>query len=104
MLQYIMSVSRFAHCIKVMYRDRIGGFATPYEIERKMQTWLDKFCNAMPAASADLRGRYPLREARVTVRDTPDRPGAYRCVVHLRPGFQLDELVSDFRLETQLGG
>ena len=36
MLQYMLCVSRFSHYIKVIVRDRIGGFHTPQDVERQL--------------------------------------------------------------------
>jgi type VI secretion system protein ImpD len=43
-----------------------------------------------------------LREFKVQVREWPDKPGSYRCVVHLRPHYQLDQMVAAVRLVTEL--
>ncbi len=102
MLQYVLCVSRFAHYVKVIGRDRIGAFATPEECEAYLQRWLLNYCMGNDDASPELRARYPLHEARVQVRELPGRPGAFACTVHLRPHFQLDQVVSTFRLVTEL--
>jgi type VI secretion system protein ImpD len=53
-------------------------------------------------AGQDLKARYPLREAKVQVRERPDRPGTYTCVIHLKPHFELDQMVTSVRLVTEL--
>jgi type VI secretion system protein ImpD len=102
MLQYILSVSRFAHFIKVIGRDRVGSFATPEECERFLQAWLRKYCVGSDSPSPETRARYPLRDGRVKVHELPGRPGTYACTVHLQPHFQSDEIVSAFKLVTEL--
>jgi type VI secretion system protein ImpD len=102
MLQYIMCVGRFAHFIKVIGRDRIGSFATPEECERYLQRWLLEYCIGNESPSVELRARYPLREGRVTVHELPGKPGSYACTVHLQPHFQFDDVVSAFKLVTEL--
>ena len=102
MLQYILSVSRFAHFIKVIGRDRVGSFATPEECERFMQAWLRNYCVGSDSPSPETRARYPLRDGRVKVHELPGRPGHYACTVHLQPHFQSDEIVSAFKLVTEL--
>ena len=49
-----------------------------------------------------MRARYPLVEARVTVRERPGRPGVYGCACLLQPHFQLDDVTASFRLVTDL--
>jgi type VI secretion system protein ImpD len=102
MLQYIMCVSRFAHFIKVIGRDRIGSYATPAECEKFLQTWLHGYCVNNDMATAEVKARYPLREGQIRVHELPGKPGVYACTVHLQPHFQFDDIVSAFKLVTEL--
>jgi type VI secretion system protein ImpD len=102
MLQYILCVSRFAHYIKVLARDKVGSFQTPEEVEQYLRRWLQGYCNANDRAGPETLARYPLREGSVQVREPPGRPGIYQCTIHLRPHFQLDQVLSEFRLVTEL--
>jgi type VI secretion system ImpC/EvpB family protein len=102
MLQYMLCVSRFAHYVKVISRDRIGSFTGAAEVETYLKKWLMKFVTANEAASIEQKARHPLREASVKLREIPEKPGTYMCIVHLRPHFQLDQLVSSVKLVTQL--
>jgi len=102
MLQYILCVSRFAHYIKMLARERIGSFASPEECEEALTLWLRTYCNSTDHASPETMAKYPLREASVQVREQPGRPGQYQCTIHLRPHSQADQVVSEFRLVTML--
>ncbi|MGH7074902.1 MAG: type VI secretion system contractile sheath large subunit [Stellaceae bacterium] len=102
MLQYILSVSRFAHYVKILARDRIGSFGTPEECEQFLSGWLRTYCNSSDQASPESMARYPLRDAAVQVREQPGHPGLYQCTIHLRPHSQADQIVSEFRLVTML--
>jgi type VI secretion system protein ImpD len=103
MLQYVLCVSRVAHYLKVISRDKIGSFQGPSDCEAYLRQWLSRYTNSNEKTSLEMRARYPLREARVQVRGHPDRPGHYLCVAHLRPHFQLDQMVSAVKLVTELG-
>jgi type VI secretion system protein ImpD len=102
MLQYIFCVSRFAHYLKVIGRDRIGSFATAQECETFLQRWLHNYTIDADDASLEAKARAPLREGRVEVREKPGRPGSYYCVMHLRPHFQLDQVVTAVKLVTEI--
>ncbi|GAB4182774.1 MAG: type VI secretion system contractile sheath large subunit [Thalassobaculales bacterium] len=102
MLQYVMCVARFAHFIKVMGRDRIGMFATAEDCETFFARWLQNYLLGNDDASPEQKARYPLREGNVQVRDLPGKPGHYAMTIHLRPHFQLDQVVSAFKLVTEL--
>jgi type VI secretion system ImpC/EvpB family protein len=102
MLQYMLCVSRFAHYLKVIARDKTGKFLGAAECEDYLRRWLISYTNANDNAGPDIKARHPLREAKVQVREVPGRPGRYTCIAHLRPHFQLDQMVSTVRLVTRL--
>ncbi|RWX57234.1 type VI secretion system contractile sheath large subunit [Photobacterium chitinilyticum] len=102
MLQYVMCVSRFAHYIKVMGRDRLGGFSTAESLEREFQQWLLNYTMSSDGVSDEMSSRYPLNEARIQIKEKSGQPGHYYSVIHLRPHFQLDQMVSTIRLITEL--
>ena len=104
MLQYVLCVSRFAHYLKVIARDKIGSFVEAEECERYLHDWLQGYVTADADASPETKARCPLRQADVRVRLHPDKPGSYVCVVHLWPHFQLDELSTSIRLTAELSG
>ena len=102
MLQYMFCVSRFAHYLKVIGRDRIGSFVTAQECETFLQRWLHNYTIDADDASLEAKARAPLREGRVEVREKPGKPGSYYCVMHLRPHFQLDQVVTAVKLVTEI--
>ena len=102
MLQYMLCASRFAHYLKVIIRDQVGGYTTASEIEERLQKWVMPYVSSNDNASQEVKARYPLREAKVSVRDNPEKPGQYQCSIYLRPHFQLDQLSAGIRLSTQL--
>ncbi len=102
MLQYILCVARFAHYLKVIARDKLGSIKGPVECEEFLYRWLINYCIANDEVDLETKARYPLREAKVQVRAHPGKPGSYLCVAHLRPHFQLDQLVTSMRLAAEL--
>ena len=101
-LPYMFAVSRIAHYLKVMMRDKIGRFTSRGEVEQFLNAWVNRYVVSDDTASQETRAQYPLREARVDVIDDPARPGGYKAVAFLRPHFQLDELTVSLRLVTTL--
>jgi type VI secretion system protein ImpC len=101
-LPYIMAVSRFAHYLKAMMRDKIGSFTSRTECERWLNKWITNYVTPDDTASAATKAQYPLREARIEVMEIPGKAGAYRAVAFLRPHFQLDELTVSLRLVAEL--
>ncbi len=103
MLNYILCVARFAHYVKVMARDWVGKYTDAEECERLLQRWLNRFVTGNEDASPEMRVKYPLREASVSITAIPGRPGSYACEVAIRPHYQLDQIASEFRLTTTVG-
>ena len=101
-LPYIFAVSRFAHYLKAMMRDKIGGYTSRGEAEKFLNQWISNYVVSNDSAGAQVKAQKPLREARVEVVDVPGKPGAYRAVAFLRPHFQLDELTVSLRLVADL--
>jgi type VI secretion system protein ImpD len=102
MLQYILCVSRFAHYLKILARDKIGAFIEAEDCEDYLQRWLAKYVAADAEASRQVKAEYPLREAGVRVRPHPNKPGSYLCVAHLWPHSDLDGLSAAIRVTTEL--
>lgn len=101
-LPYIMAVSRFAHYIKAMMRDKIGSFMSRTDCEMFLNQWIQNYVTPDDTASPTTKAQYPLREAKIEVAEIPGKPGAYRAVAFLRPHFQLDELSVSLRLVAEL--
>lgn len=101
-LQYIFAVSRFAHFLKAMMRDKIGSFMSRDDAERFLNSWIMNYVVADDTAAAETKARYPLRDARIEVVDVPGKPGAYKAIAFLKPHFQLDELTLSLRLVAEL--
>jgi type VI secretion system protein ImpC len=101
-LQYILAMSRFAHYLKVMMRDKIGSFMSRQDCERFLNQWIANYVCADDDASQAAKAKLPLREAAIQVSEIPGKPGAYRAVAFLKPHFQLDELSVSLRLVADL--
>jgi type VI secretion system protein ImpC len=101
-LPYILAVSRFAHYLKAMMRDKIGGYMSRSEAESFLNRWITQYVIANDDAPFALKAERPLKEARVDVSEIPGKPGCYRAVAFLRPHFQLDELTISMRLVAEL--
>jgi type VI secretion system protein ImpC len=101
-LQYLMAVSRFAHFLKVMMRDKIGSFMSRDECQTFLNTWIANYVLLDDTAPQEHKAKFPLREARIEVNEIAGKPGAYTAVAYLRPHFQLDEISVSLRLVARL--
>lgn len=102
MLQHVLCGSRIAHFIKVIIRDKVGSFITAEDCEDYLREWLFKYTTGREDLEWEEQAKYPLREAAVEVKNHPEKPGSYLCIIHLRPHYQLDHMVSELELVTEL--
>jgi len=100
-LPYIMAVSRFAHYLKAMMRDKIGSFISRSECQHFLNQWIQHYV-AVGDVGQVLKAQKPLAAASIEVAEVPGKPGAYRAVAFLKPHFQLDELSVSLRLVADL--
>ena len=101
-LPYILAMSRFAHYLKAMMRDKIGSFMSRSDCEYFLNRWITNYVTPDDNASPAYKAQKPLREARIEVSEVAGKPGVYKAVAFLRPHFQLDELSVSLRLVAEL--
>jgi type VI secretion system protein ImpC len=101
-LPYMMATSRFAHYLKVIGRDKIGSFMEVEECEAWLNRWINNYVNANDDAGAELKARYPLRAAKVTVQEIAGKPGSYNAIAWMRPWLQMEELTTSLRMVARI--
>jgi type VI secretion system protein ImpC len=101
-LPYMLAMSRFAHYLKAMMRDKLGSTMSRSQADLYLNQWIANYVIADDNASPSAKAEHPLREARIEVMEVPGKPGALRAVAFLRPHFQLDELTVSLRLVADL--
>jgi type VI secretion system protein ImpC len=101
-LPYMLAMSRFAHYLKAMMRDKLGSTMSRSQAELFLNQWIANYVIADDNASSAAKAERPLREARIEVMEVAGKPGSLRAVAFLRPHFQLDELTVSLRLVADL--
>ncbi|MFM7114307.1 MAG: type VI secretion system contractile sheath large subunit, partial [Planctomycetota bacterium] len=90
---YLLSISRFAHYLKIMARDKIGSFMEVSDCEKWLNEWINNYVVGNPGSvSDDVKAQRPLAAAEVRVEEVKGKPGFYNAVAYLRPHFQLEAL------------
>ncbi|XQF94207.1 hypothetical protein ACOBV9_18375 (plasmid) [Pseudoalteromonas espejiana] len=72
------------------------------DVESWLNRWILSYVNATEGGGQDIRARYPLADAKVSVKEIPGQPGAYNAVAWLRPWLQMEELTSSLRLVAKI--
>jgi type VI secretion system protein ImpC len=101
-LPYLFATCRFAHYLKCMVRDKIGGFATREGMESWLNQWIGRFVDGSPTATDEIKARYPLSEAKVVVEEDKENPGYYSSKFYLKPHYQLEGLTVSLRLVSRM--
>lgn len=102
-LPYLFACSRFAHYLKCIVRDKIGGFKEREDMQRWLNEWIMNYVDADPSnSSQETKARRPLAAAEVVVEDVEGNPGYYGAKFFLRPHFQLEGLTVSLRLVAKL--
>lgn len=102
-LNYMMCVSRFAHCLKIMARNKVGSYAERDTMELWLNNWINQYVHPSPHnANAEAKSKQPLAAASVSVTEVKGKPGWFQAVAHLRPHFQLEGLSTSMRLVAEL--
>jgi type VI secretion system protein ImpC len=100
-LPYIFALSRIAHYLLAIARDRPEPFSDKEICEKELGTWLYNYTNTYDEEqNDDLR---PLSRARIDVSKIHGRPGKLRAVIHLSfSSHLLEELPYGTRLVVDL--
>jgi type VI secretion system protein ImpC len=96
-----MCISRFAHFLKVMVRNKVGSFMERDEMERWLTRWINNYCTGdqdLATLSDESKSRKPLKSAFIEVQDVPGQPGVYKIVSRLQPHLQLEGVDISLRL------
>ena len=63
---YLLSISRFAHYLKIMARDKIGSFMEVSDCEKWLNEWINNYVVGNPGSvSDDVKAQRPLAAAEV---------------------------------------
>ena len=102
-LPYMFAVSRFAHYLKCMVRDKVGSYKEQDELAKWLQTWINEYVDPNPAVSSEAqKARKPLAAAKVEVFPNEENPGYYNARFYLRPHFQLEAMDIGLSLVSRL--
>lgn len=102
LLQTTLICSRVAHYLKVQIRELLGSLLTASECEQHLSKWLGKYVSNISSANDETLAKYPLRNARVSVKEAENSTGEFVCEVSLQPQYQYDMFAGQILLTTEL--
>ncbi|MBA3545556.1 MAG: type VI secretion system contractile sheath large subunit [Nannocystis sp.] len=84
-LPYVLLVSRLAHYLQRVQRERVGQWDDRAALQRELDLWLRQYVADMDDPPPEVRARKPLRRASVTLDPNPDQAGWHRCHLSVVP-------------------
>ncbi len=84
-LPYVLLVSRLAHYLQRVQRERVGQWDDRAALQRELDLWLRQYVADMDDPPPEVRARKPLRRASVTLDPVPDHAGWHRCHLKIVP-------------------
>jgi len=72
------------------------------DCEQWLNRWIAQYVNSNPDAGQEMKAKYPLAEAKVSVAEIPGKPGSYNAVAYLRPWLQFEELTTSLRMVARI--
>ena len=102
-LPYLFPVSRFAHYLKAIARDKVGTYKERADMQKWLSEWINRYVLANTAMADDkAKAKRPLAKAEVQVDSVEGRPGYYNARFYLRPHYQLEGINASLRLVSEL--
>ena len=90
-LPYIFASCRFAHYLKCMVRDWVGGTRERAQLQSDLSNWIALFVDGNPDSSSETtKAKRPLRGAKIEVVADEENPGYYKGKFMLRPHYQFE--------------
>ena len=102
-LPYLFATCRFAHYLKCMVRDKVGGFTSASSMQNFLHNWVLNYVDGSPTDSSEsTKAERPLSGAEVFVSENRANPGYFNAQFLLKPHYQLEGLNISLRLVSQL--
>ena len=90
-LPYIFASTRFAHYLKCMVRDWVGGSREAEQLQRDLHSWVLQYVDGSPTTSSEeTKARLPLKDASIEVVADEENPGFYKGKFMFVPHYQLE--------------
>ena len=102
-LPYMFACCRFAHYLKCLVRDKVGGTMSRVQLQEWLTDWLGGYIDGSPTTSSEeWKASHPLEQGEVVLEERPDNPGQHEAKFYLKPHYQLEGLTVALRLVSRL--
>ena len=101
-ISYTLCISRIAHYIKCVVRDKIGSVVNKDIIYQLINTWISNYVTVSHKPTAIEMARFPFRAAEVTVQPIPGKAGWFKTSVTLLPHIQFEGMDTTLKVDARL--
>ena len=102
-ISYTYSITRMAHYIKMIMRDRIGSSATQETITATLSEWLNQYVTTIPSPSSLTKSYYPFKAANISVEPVEGKAGWYNTKITILPHIQFEGMDVELSVDARLG-
>ncbi|RZI61236.1 MAG: type VI secretion system contractile sheath large subunit [Zymomonas sp.] len=104
-LPYIFASCRFAHYLKCMVRDWVGGNREAPQLSRDLNNWISQYIDGAPLTSSEeTKARLPLKGAQIEIVADEENPGYYKGKFMFMPHYQLEGMDVSLSMTSRLPG
>ncbi len=90
-LPYLFASCRFAHYLKCMVRDWVGGTREAPQLQADLSDWIRLYVDGSPELSSDeTKAKKPLKDAQIEIIPDEENPGYYKGKFLFVPHYQLE--------------
>ena len=104
-LPYIFASCRFAHYLKCMVRDWVGGNREAPQLSRDLNDWIMQYVDGAPdISSEETKAKKPLKGAAIEIIPDEENPGYYKGKFMFMPHYQLEGMDIALSMTSRLPG
>jgi len=102
-LPYIFASCRFAHYLKCMVRDWVGGTREASQMNKDLTEWINLYVDGQPESSSEeTKARKPLKAASIEIIPDEENPGYYKGKFMFIPHYQLEGMDVSLSMTSKL--
>ncbi|AJI61917.1 type VI secretion system contractile sheath large subunit [Francisella tularensis subsp. novicida] len=101
-ISYTYSITRIAHYIKMIMRDRIGSSATKEAITDTLSSWINSYVTTVPSPTDLTKSYFPFKAAQIAVEPIEGKIGWYRSSIAVLPHVQFEGMDVELSVEARL--
>jgi type VI secretion system protein ImpC len=104
-LPYLFASCRFAHYLKCMVRDWVGGNREAPQLSRDLNDWISQYIDGAPLTSSEeTKAKLPLKGAHIEIVADEENPGYYKGKFMFQPHYQLEGMDVSLSMTSRLPG